>query len=412
MSDMDYTDSFDMDITYDSDEGFNIGESSELDMLDDVEDVYETMDVNELCLDDFDLQEIDDDSNVSEGIYEINTSSGEYDVFMEEMENICEAENEFDESYNSEEDLSLDEFEELCTDDFESQELVTPEILEELYLEADNNPEQLDSLRDLLQSGRVKLDLDEFNEAESGEKILTREITSESLESRERDIEETLDNYRENLRNYDVSEDVIVYSLVNSLTELTTVNQVNTEYDSLECGDTFSNIYYDPMNWESIAETLAETEEYTTNVKDLLVETDEEFCGPKMENIEDESIYEEIDISNQVTAEMEFQVDEEIHTNEIDFAENEYVYDEINDVDQITEEIGLHVEEDSYEEEIEDTEVENFYEELTDTYDSEEFSEEDNYSEELLEELIEQPEVFEEQCDEIHMQDEEIEDEE
>ena len=63
-------------------------------------------------------------------------------------------------------------------------------------------------------------------------KTLTREITPEVIESRNRDTEATLDNYRENLRDYGVDEEQIE-SFVNQERE-----KINAEYESLDNGDT------------------------------------------------------------------------------------------------------------------------------------------------------------------------------
>lgn len=81
-------------------------------------------------------------------------------------------------------------------------------------------------------------------------KTLTREITPEVIESRNRDTEATLDNYRENLRDYGVDEEQIE-SFVNQERE-----KINAEYESLDNGDTSSNVYHQPTDWEEVANSL------------------------------------------------------------------------------------------------------------------------------------------------------------
>ncbi len=81
-------------------------------------------------------------------------------------------------------------------------------------------------------------------------KTLVREITPEILESRNADTEETLDNYRENLREYGVDEEAIEQLVLQER------DKINAEYESLDRGDLDSNHYKDPTDWESIASRL------------------------------------------------------------------------------------------------------------------------------------------------------------
>ena len=79
-------------------------------------------------------------------------------------------------------------------------------------------------------------------------KVLKRKITSELRESRERDIETVLDNYRDNLRDHGVTDKSKIESFVAGEQE-----KMHKEYESLDRGETSSNIYHTPNNWNEIA---------------------------------------------------------------------------------------------------------------------------------------------------------------
>lgn len=97
-----------------------------------------------------------------------------------------------------------------------------------------------------------ELPLNELDEAadDCSPKVLTRDITSEIIESRNSDTEETLENYRDNLREYGVAEEEID-KFVEQERE-----KINAEYASLDSGDTTSDIYYPPTDWEEVADSL------------------------------------------------------------------------------------------------------------------------------------------------------------
>ena len=79
-------------------------------------------------------------------------------------------------------------------------------------------------------------------------KILRRMITPVIQASRERDMETVLDNYRENLKNHDVTDENAIERFISEERI-----KMQREYESLDNGDSSSNIYYTPTNWESIA---------------------------------------------------------------------------------------------------------------------------------------------------------------
>lgn len=108
-------------------------------------------------------------------------------------------------------------------------------------------------------------DMDNFSDDDSP-KVLKRDLTDEELAARDRDTEETLDNYRENLRDYGVDEETIE-KFINQERD-----KINAEYESLDNGDTSSNIYHMPTNWEDVANELKNPENASdsTNVEQIV----------------------------------------------------------------------------------------------------------------------------------------------
>lgn len=106
--------------------------------------------------------------------------------------------------------------------------------------------------KDVKEVSLEELPLNELDEAadDCSPKVLTRDITSEIIESRNSDTEETLENYRDNLREYGVAEEEID-KFVEQERE-----KINAEYASLDSGDTNSDIYYPPTDWEEVADSL------------------------------------------------------------------------------------------------------------------------------------------------------------
>lgn len=133
---------------------------------------------------------------------------------------------------------------------YSESEIVMEENEGQEINEIENEKDRLEALRDLLLSIKTEDDVDE-NADDDSPKTLTREITPEVIESRERDTEETLENYRENLREYGVPEERID-EFVEQERE-----KINAEYESLDHGDTSSNIYYQPTDWEEVAKSLS-----------------------------------------------------------------------------------------------------------------------------------------------------------
>ena len=88
-----------------------------------------------------------------------------------------------------------------------------------------------------------------------GSKVLKRNITPETGASWVRDMETVLDNYRENLRDYGVTDEAAIERFVSEER-----SKMYKEYESLENGDCSSNIYHTPTDWEEIASEMREQE--------------------------------------------------------------------------------------------------------------------------------------------------------
>lgn len=258
-----------------SDSGFDVGESfetsGELDSLDmNIETTAETLDVtsepeilDELSLDQLESVETPD-------VLEVSSSEDS----AIEMESQPAIENLYDDSTNAGEllgdiptDDEIAEQERLEHEDLSELEMIDSELLEsggdalhenasldglgeagtEPTLELQRGLEQeslsaLDSVPDILQDAD-----DSEGEAPL---TLTRDITLEMLESRAEDTDAALENYRENLLDHDVSDEKIEAFIEQER------EKINAEYESLDHGDTSSNIYYEPTDWESIAQEL------------------------------------------------------------------------------------------------------------------------------------------------------------
>ena len=110
-----------------------------------------------------------------------------------------------------------------------------------------------DKIDQLISEGRVKIEdgSDEtVGETTEDGSVMKREITPEVWASRMRDTEETLNNYRENLRDEGVDESQIERFVMGEK------EKIYKEFESLDRGDTSSNIYYMPTDWKAVADSL------------------------------------------------------------------------------------------------------------------------------------------------------------
>lgn len=161
-------------------------------------------------------------------------------------------EDDLEELENEEEDMSDEMSENNETDYITADECVDyvdgeKDILENL---SDENIEIEDYLYEEMNEDIANEDVDGKSYLEDIPKVLTREITPEILESREADIQEQLDGYRENLEQYDVPNDKIDEFLLKER------EKIELYYKNLDNGDSSSDIYYSPTNWELEANKL------------------------------------------------------------------------------------------------------------------------------------------------------------
>lgn len=259
------------------------------------------------------------DSDVSEGTDFESGSDIDVGSSFEGMDDVTEAEDfEGDvESFDADMEYgdgyySLDEFDdvedvdELSQDIYEVDETteseskldaVEPEMLDAAYLEElervnTDNPEFVDGINHLIDEGKINVvDSSEITDEISGEeddvKVLTREVTEEVLESRERDTEEVLNNYRESLETRGVAEEQIEEFLGQER------DKINAEYENLDRGDTSSNIYDVPSDWDTIADILMnqDTEEVDDGLEDVSeeqVSESEELLLSGLSNIDED----------------------------------------------------------------------------------------------------------------------------
>ena len=230
--DMDTSEGTDMDVSSDVDT------ESSFEGFDDVDTVDEVSDLSDS------VENIDTEFESFDDLDDVSADSFEYDedVGAEMMEEIgWDSAVEQDDVFSGLEDIA------------EPEMIVTAEEVEGWAAES-ADPEFGEKIDALVESGRLEVweESDEVDESDEGDvKVLTREITPEILESRERDTEEVLDNYRENLQDRGVPDEQIE-AFVNQERD-----KINAEYESLDRGDTSSNIYSTPMDWDAVADSLS-----------------------------------------------------------------------------------------------------------------------------------------------------------
>ena len=216
----------------------------------------------------------------------------------EAVESMQDTEEPF-ESFDTEETgdyLALSEFEDLgdATDDIEGLEDTSDqsqdvELQEEMWDSDDApslseldevEPEFGDKMRELTSSGRLIIsEMEDIDESgEEGVKVLTRDITPENLESRERDTEEVLENYRENLQERGVSEEQIEEFIEQER------ESISAEYESLDAGKPAENIYQTPMDWDAVVDSIENSNDIVSTADRA---DDESF------QLDSEEIYEE-----------------------------------------------------------------------------------------------------------------------
>ena len=160
----------------------------------------------------------------------------------------------------------------------------------EQLVENTSDRESLERLRQDVLDGKIVIDQ---QDEESGGIKLEQNLTGEQLESRQRDTEEVLENYRENLREHGVDEESIA-SFIDSQRE-----EINREFESpLD----ESSRYAMPNDWNEVAAELQEEK------NDITEDTEDEFDVSVDEDIQetptDENVSEMLDeASGQTTVE-------------------------------------------------------------------------------------------------------------
>lgn len=116
---------------------------------------------------------------------------------------------------------------------------------------------------------------------------LKRTLTPGILESREKDTDETLEGYRENLENRGVGAEAID-GFIQEARE-----GINLEYKSLDEGGEYPEMYKGPVDWGDLAQRLLD-EEATDSYQ---LKSDEEDWSKIADEASQDIDYEDIDMS-------------------------------------------------------------------------------------------------------------------
>lgn len=81
--------------------------------------------------------------------------------------------------------------------------------------------------------------------------VRRREVTPEVQQSRDRDTDAVLDNYRDNLHDHGVTDEAAIDDFVAGERE-----KIDAEYASLNRGDEYPQMYETPTDWESISSSM------------------------------------------------------------------------------------------------------------------------------------------------------------
>lgn len=269
--------------------------------------------------------------------------------------------------------FEYDEADEEKVEDIELELTFTQEELYELSTEHSDELEFESRIEELEESGRIVIvepdKLEELKDDGDCVKIFTRESTPEIIESRERDIEEVLDNYRENLQERGVPDEQIK-EFINQERD-----KMNAEYESLDQGNLAENIYYEPTDWDVAVETIVEHND------DEIAEdfTNEAELGGKIsENL----------LINEISEVYDEMQDDNLSISDLPDAPSDVVEEE-----EVGE--GLEGMENTENEDIDTCEIEeNIFEDVAEESVDIEASEEVEETTEILAEELENPEVF------------------
>ena len=217
---------------------------NDIDIISNIEpfDVENTNDFD-IALSGNDASDIENNEELSEDIHIDSFAEDNDELFDESLEfnneDIFETENNSVTESIYEMEIINEDKEEITGGAFLNNDLTDYSIDEENTASQDVQDEYLN---------------DENRDAtDDGIKIYTRD-TSHTLESRQLDTEEVLDNFRENIgeRGFSISDDVLD-DYINEQREL-----INAEYEALNRGDTSNNIYEMPQDWDEVAQSLSD----------------------------------------------------------------------------------------------------------------------------------------------------------
>lgn len=318
---------------------------------------------------------------------------------INEVDNTIGLESEFDDEVSETDTEMLEESETKSEDELMMElsqlDAVEPEMMDAAFLEElerTESPEFVNGINRLIDEGKINVvDSSEISDevfgAEEDVKVLTREVTESVIESRERDTEDVLNNYRESLEAREVAEEQIEEFLGQERDE------INAEYESLDRGDTSSNIYDVPSDWDTISDDLLSQEsgDLEGELEDALEELVIENEALLLSDLPD--IDEEIDSTEETDA---LEVEEENDRFENNPEAKTAFLLGTNELTEQTEETGRFITE--YPEETENIEVSSEYmiempEMITDEGISE--TTEDIMSEEQIEEVVAVPDMLE-----------------
>ena len=268
------------------------------------------------------------------GEYSDSTNSLAENINDDDISEETRIESDFEEDYLEETSLEP-EYEEGIKESYD-------------HLTSQDLREQLDAYiaENLAQNEIEENQIDEFDD-EDGDgdiKVLTREITPEIIEGRERDMEEVLDNYRENLRDRDIPDEKIEEFIDNER------GKMLAEYESLDNGDTSENIYYTPMDFDSVVEDLRQSIETSGNedIMDHDIDNIIQENGPELE----EELFTENDTLSEQTNDIEDTLD--LSEYEIDYeaiynaSDNENISEAFEDIDLNADSVRLDTSLDSF----------------------------------------------------------------
>lgn len=119
----------------------------------------------------------------------------------------------------------------------------------------EQNPSLIGKSADYFKSNNINAETEETVEMnrENPEQTLVRrrEVTPDVQQSRDKDTDAVLDNYRDNLHNHGVTDEAAIGNFVAGERD-----KINAEYASLDRGDEYPQMYETPTDWEGISSSM------------------------------------------------------------------------------------------------------------------------------------------------------------